>query len=153
MQLLQANILPCSDSSPSAGFTFAALQLYHFASTESQLLASCFYLLLQRSTNNIMPHLHINHFQEFMCASRMWTYLQHLKRSGAYDSAPTTPGSLVLCCPACPHLEVNYKLSDVVSGQEYLYSQPTTYNGTFQLTRENKAHEEYDICLSDGTKY
>ncbi|KAG8699801.1 hypothetical protein FRC09_006368 [Ceratobasidium sp. 395] len=153
MQLLQANIFPCSDSDPSTGFTFAALQLYHFASAESKLLASCFYSLLQRSTNNIMPHLHLNRFQEFMRTSRMWTYLQDLKRSGAYDLAPTTSGSLALRCPACPCLGVNYKLSDVVSGQECLYSQQITYNGTFQLTRKNKAHNEYDICLSDGTKY
>ncbi|KAG8794599.1 hypothetical protein FRC12_023283 [Ceratobasidium sp. 428] len=86
MQLLQANILPCSDSTPSTGFTFAALRLYHFASAESKLSASRFYSLLQRSTNNIMPHLHINRFREFMRASRMWTYLQDLKRSGAYGA-------------------------------------------------------------------
>ncbi|KAG9083198.1 hypothetical protein FRC07_013981 [Ceratobasidium sp. 392] len=88
-----------------------------------------------------MPHLHLNRLRKFIRASRMWTYLQDLKHAGAYNEAPTKGGSLALRCPACPRLGVNYEQTDVASGQD------------FQLTRKNKAHDEHDLCMSDGTKY
>ncbi|KAG8781153.1 hypothetical protein FRC12_022182 [Ceratobasidium sp. 428] len=66
MQLLQVNIMPCSDANPSSGFTFACLRMFHFASTESKLSASRFYSILERSTNNLMPHLHLDRLREFM---------------------------------------------------------------------------------------
>ncbi|KAG8781152.1 hypothetical protein FRC12_022181 [Ceratobasidium sp. 428] len=83
----------------------------------------------------------------------MWTYLQDLKHNGAYDEAPTKGGSLALRCPACPRLGVNYEQTDIESGQEYLFNQMLSYDGSFQLTRKNKAHDEHNLCMSDGTKY
>ncbi|KAG8789237.1 hypothetical protein FRC12_013730 [Ceratobasidium sp. 428] len=153
VQLLQAQILPCSDTRPSTGFTFAAMRMFHFASTESKQSASRFFSTLQRSTNNIMPSLHANRLREFLRAVRIWTHLQNLKHAGAVTQASPQAKILALRCPACPRLGVNYFREDVVAGQEFLYNQHISYDGSFQLTRKNKSYDEHDLCLSDGTMY
>jgi hypothetical protein len=118
VQLLRAHILPCSEQKPSTGFTFSMLRLFHLASTDAKLSASRFYALLQRSTNNMMPHLHQNRFREFLRASRQWMHLQDLKRAGVERSTSAESQSLALRCPACPRLNVNYSADDMAPGKE-----------------------------------
>lgn len=119
VQLLQKRILPCSDDDPSTGFTFSVLRQFHFASVDAKLSSSRFYAILQRSANNLMPHLYLNRFREFIRATRQWMYLQDLKRSGTFFTGSVASLSLALRCPACPRLGVNFEPPDVVSGQEY----------------------------------
>jgi hypothetical protein len=94
------------------------LRLFHLASTDAKLSASWFYALLQRSTNNMMPHLHENCFREFLRATHQWMYLQDLKRDGVEQSSTLTGYSLALRCPACPCMNVNYGVEDVGSDEE-----------------------------------
>jgi hypothetical protein len=170
-QLLAHHILPCSEAEPSSGFTFSVLRQYHFASADGKMSASRFYSIMQRQTNNTMPHLHHNRLREFMRASRQWMFLQDHKRSGTFRKGIHSTESIANRCPACPRLGVNYLEEDVFPGQEfvfyhrscaythwkhsyrYLYSQQLSYDGSFQLVRKNKTFDEHDICLSDGAKY
>jgi hypothetical protein len=122
VQLLRAHILPCSEDNPSTGFTFRVLRLFHLASTDAKLSASRFYALLQRSTNNVMPHLHENRFREFLRATRQWMYLQDMKRAGVEHMKDALGSSLALRCPACPRLDVNYKMDDIKPGEECVFS-------------------------------
>ncbi|QRV99167.1 hypothetical protein RhiJN_27186 [Ceratobasidium sp. AG-Ba] len=152
-QLLSGHILPCSDDAPSTGFTFAVLREFYFLSTEGKVSASRFWAMLARSSNNMKPHLHINRFREFLRATRMWVHLQDLKHNGAVSSESPEAQSLALRCPACPRLDVNHNMDDVAPNEEFLYTQQISYDGSFQLVRKNKASDEHDLCLSDGTKY
>ncbi|QRV96937.1 hypothetical protein RhiJN_24956 [Ceratobasidium sp. AG-Ba] len=152
-QLLRSSIIPCSDDRPVTGFTFAVLRNYYFLSSEGKISASRFYSALQRSTNNMQPHRHVNRFREFLRAVRMWSHLQDLKRSGAASTEYISNYSLAIRCPACPRVGVNHEVDDVIPSQEFLYTQQISYDGSFQLVRKNKASDEHDLCLSDGTKY
>jgi hypothetical protein len=118
VQLLHTHILPCSEQKPSTGFTFSMLQLFHLASTNAKLSASRFYALLQCITNNMMAHLHQNHFWEFVRASRQWMHLQDLKCVGMERSPSAEIQSLALHCPACPRLNVNYSVDNMALGKE-----------------------------------
>jgi hypothetical protein len=117
-QLLQNHILPCSEAGPSTGFTFSVLRQYHFASSDAKMSATRFYTMMHRQTNNIMPHLHVNRYREFMRATREWMYLQDHKRMGHTSSNLNDPVSIANRCPACPRLGVNYSEEDVSAGQE-----------------------------------
>ncbi|QRV87045.1 hypothetical protein RhiJN_15063 [Ceratobasidium sp. AG-Ba] len=139
-----ANSLRCDDCLLGTDacidcFTFAVLREFYFLSTEGKVSASRFWAMLTRSSNNMKPHLHLNRFREFLGATL------------CLESREAQ--SLALRCPACPRLDVNHNMDDVTPSEEFLYTQQISYDGSFQLVRKNKASDEHDLCLSDGTKY
>ncbi|QRV91950.1 hypothetical protein RhiJN_19968 [Ceratobasidium sp. AG-Ba] len=149
LQLLKVHILPCSESVPSSGFTFACMRQFHFASTEAKMSVSRYHSILQRSTNNMLPHYTVDRFREFLRCTRMWTRLQDLKRSSAGNSQAAEAQELALRCPACPTQGFNHENEDIEPGLD----QQISYDGSFQLVRKNKAYDKHDVCLSDGAMY
>lgn len=117
MQLLRRRIFPCSDDEPATGFTFSALRQFHLASVDAKLSGSRYFSILQRSTNNLMPHENVNRFREFVRAARAWMFLQDHKRAGTFSISAERGLSLALRCPACPRLNVNYVDRDVSEGE------------------------------------
>lgn len=119
-QLLEANIFPCSEDKPQSGFTFSVLRLFSLLATEAKLSPHRFYNVLVYRTNAVFPGRVPDQYGEFMRATRQWQLLQDLKRSGQLNAIPqqSCSGDLVLCCPACPHLGINYEAADVYETEE-----------------------------------
>ncbi|KAG8763025.1 hypothetical protein FRC11_006400 [Ceratobasidium sp. 423] len=145
--------MPCSTRNPESGFTFRSLRMFDLFSADAKLSASRYHAVLQRQNNNIEPHTHQHRLRELLRVSREWTFLQALKRAGRTVTDPVQPGSLSVRCPACPRLNFNYKASDIEEDKRYLFAQQLSYDGSFQLVRKNKAHDQFDICLTDGLMY
>lgn len=114
-QLLAARIFPCSDERPESGFTFSVLRNFYLLATEGKVSTQRYYNVLVRHSNNAFPHLVPDRYREFSRVARQWDHLQDLRRAGVFSVDPSlsTRGDLVLRCPACPRLNVNYQISDV----------------------------------------
>ncbi|KDN34347.1 hypothetical protein RSAG8_12552, partial [Rhizoctonia solani AG-8 WAC10335] len=153
VQLLRTAIMPCSTKHPGSGFTFRALRLYDLLAYDAKLSCSHYHAVLQRQSNNVSPQLHQSRLRELLRVSREWSFLQSLKRSGQVSFSPQGLGTLTLRCPACPCLKLNHILSDVAIGEEYLYAQLLSYDGSFQLVRKNKAIDQFDTSLTDCLMY
>lgn len=117
-QLLHAGLFPCSDDRPSTAFSFDALRINHLASTEGKISGGRLYAILVSITNSAQPHLVDDRYREFLRTSRQWMMLQTHKRSGTFDLAH--PAQLVLRCPACPRMGLNFMPADVNDQNRYL---------------------------------
>ncbi|KDN33781.1 hypothetical protein RSAG8_13130, partial [Rhizoctonia solani AG-8 WAC10335] len=104
-------------------------------------------------TNNVEPHYHPDRLRELLRTTREWDHLQLLKRAGKVNRISKELGALAIRCPACPRRDVNYIPEDVTLGLEYPFAYLISYDGSFQLTRKNKAFDQYDTCTSDGLLY
>lgn len=170
-QLLQSHIYPCSEALPSSGFTFALLRQFHLASTEAKVPAKAFFMVVQRQTNNVYPHKGPDRYRELLRASRGWMFLSDQKRAGIASERVSPTNDVALVCPACPRLDINYTLADILEAQRqgpslkystcpstyysirFLWNAYLSYDGTFQLVKKNKSSDEHDLCLSDGGKF
>lgn len=118
LQLLQSNIYPCPESSPSSGFTHTLLQFFHLAATEAKVLTKAFYTVLQRQNNNVYPHHGPQQYRELLRVTRAWMLLSDHKRFRTFGQDTLFLQVVALCCPACPRLGINYLLSDTTPGYE-----------------------------------
>ncbi|KAG8687642.1 hypothetical protein FRC11_006866 [Ceratobasidium sp. 423] len=153
IQLLCTGMMPCLTKNPSSAFMIRASRFFDFLAYDAKLSCSRYHAVLQRQSNNISPQLHQSRLRELLHVSREWMLLQLLKRSGQVSTCPPELGALAVCCPACPRLNSNYVPSDVIPGQEYLYVQLLSYDGSFQLVRKNKSIDQYDTCLMERLMY
>lgn len=118
IQLLQSNIYPCSEASPSSGFTHSLLRFFHLAATEAKVPTKAFYTVIQRQNNNVYPHHGPHRYRELLRVTRAWMFLSDQKRFGVFGLDNQFSQLVALRCPACPRLDVNYTSFDVMEGQE-----------------------------------
>ncbi|EUC67581.1 hypothetical protein RSOL_530080 [Rhizoctonia solani AG-3 Rhs1AP] len=118
--LLRAGLMPCSDFEPRSAFTFHALRIFDVLAADAKLSASRFHTVIQRQTNNVLPHAQPARLRELLRVTRQYLILQLLKRAGQTTTSPKSFGCLAVRCPACPRLGVNYKATDVMEGSEYV---------------------------------
>jgi hypothetical protein len=117
LQLLRSHIFPCSETLPSSGFTFSLLRQFHFAATDAKVPAQAFYNVLVRQTNNTRPE-QSGRYRELLRTTRAWMFLSDQKRAGVTKHTIHERNDVSLPCPACPRLNVNYTMSDVIESQE-----------------------------------
>ncbi|KDN34992.1 hypothetical protein RSAG8_11966, partial [Rhizoctonia solani AG-8 WAC10335] len=137
--LLCTGLMPCSNFQPCSAFTLHSLCIFDFFAVDAKVSASRFH-----ASACLRELLHV---------TRQYLILQLLKQAGQTTTTPKDLGCLALRCPACPRLGVNYILSDVMAGLEWLFTQLISYDGSFQLIRKNKAHDKQDISLTDMFMY
>ncbi|KDN34990.1 hypothetical protein RSAG8_11964, partial [Rhizoctonia solani AG-8 WAC10335] len=153
IQLLRTGMMPCSTEKPGSAFTIRCLRLFDLLAADSKLYTSRYHAVMQRQNNNVYPHAHHQRLRELLRVVCEWQFLQLLKRNGQTTTTPKELGVLALRCPACPWLDMNYISADITAGQEYLFAQQLSYDGSFQLVRKNKAFDSFDLCLTYGLQY
>ncbi|KAG8794906.1 hypothetical protein FRC12_020323 [Ceratobasidium sp. 428] len=150
-QLLRARLFPSSSELPSTVFTFNVLESFHLASAEGKMSGGRFYSMLTRLTDSAFPDKVPDRYREFMRVARLWTWLQTRKRAGCLESKEQV--SLALRCPACPRKGVNYEEGDVTDENRYMYTTHLSYDGSFQLNQRQRAQDDFDTCLTDGSMF
>ncbi|EUC58207.1 hypothetical protein RSOL_238670 [Rhizoctonia solani AG-3 Rhs1AP] len=109
--LLRANLMPCSDFEPRSAFTFRALRIFDVLAADAKLSASRFHTVIQRQTNNVLPHAQPSRLRELLRVTRQYLYLQLLKRADKQRLPQKTWGAL----PSLPAVTTRITISSDVA--------------------------------------
>ncbi|KIL55518.1 hypothetical protein M378DRAFT_188665 [Amanita muscaria Koide BX008] len=154
VQLLRMGWFPATFERPKTTFTFELLRLFHNVMLQGKTTLYDFYHAILQRTDNLQLEQGIDRYHEFLRVFRIWQHLQALKRAGrGHDpagSAATSPGELVLECPACPqpgkNLPQNWE--DAKSEDRFLYTLFLAIDANFKLKQKERGLR--DIKLSPG---
>jgi hypothetical protein len=118
-QLLEAQIFPSSDKRPATGFTFPLLRQYALLESEGKLTMKRYYDVLVYLTNALLPHEVCDRYCELLRVSRQWIHLEDSKHSYAMGVSREN-AQLMVRCPCCPRLSVNFEQRDIVDADWYV---------------------------------
>ncbi|KAG9317043.1 hypothetical protein JVU11DRAFT_1229 [Chiua virens] len=157
IRLLCTGWFPVSGERPQTAFAFNVLSHFHELILQSKTTAHDFYQTLVRQTDNAGLSKTFHGYKEFTRTVHEWQNLMCLKRGGrAHDPASieaTTPGSLAVECPACPHPGQNLPDSwdKVGIASKFLYALYLSLDTNFKLAL--KSRNLKDVPLTNGWLY
>ncbi|KAL1940996.1 hypothetical protein VTO73DRAFT_7632 [Trametes versicolor] len=156
-QFLRADWFPATHTRPSTAFTVELLKLFHELTLQAKINTYDFYWSLLRATNNSGTTKHPHRYKQFGHAVRLWRHLRQLKRGGrGHDPAgasATTPGSLAVVCPACPHPDKNLPPNWELTPPEklWIYTLYLMMDANFRCRCKDRGLD--DVSLAPGWSY
>ncbi|KAI6149896.1 hypothetical protein BKA82DRAFT_3976523, partial [Pisolithus tinctorius] len=153
IQLMQAGMFPATTKAARTAFTFQVLDDFIWDNVECGTSVMNFYSKLCCITSNAFPHLVPDRYRELLRVARMWQLLKLLKWQGSHMSAEdTSPGELVLFCPACPQPGINIP-EDATDYSHWTLARSLVMDGNFKAEHMHPKDTGSEAWLMDGKGY
>ncbi|TEB28142.1 hypothetical protein FA13DRAFT_1794138 [Coprinellus micaceus] len=150
IQLLRSRLFPSSLDRTRTVFTFEVLDMFQELNTQGKTTVYDYYHTLLRQTDFLQLEEQASQLNNLHRAIRLWRHLHALKRAGrGHDPAgpsATSPGELVVECPACPHpgknLPDDWRNATTLA---FLYTIFLAVDANFKLKCKERGFVDYEL--------